>query len=80
MQEYQLGANPNRSDTDNDGMSDTDEERYQLDITHNDRSDDADGDGVSNYNEIIAGTNPSDHLTTPGVNSVLTVVRLLQLN
>jgi hypothetical protein len=57
-------------DSDADGLPDWWEDRYGLD-KHNpaDAAPDADGDGVSNLNEFLAGTNPTNaasyfHFTT----------------
>lgn len=44
QEDFILGTDPTRTDTDGDGVSDADE--------------DADGDGISNLNEIQNGTNP----------------------
>ena len=48
-------------DSDSDGMPDEWEGDYGLNPFTNDAADDLDGDGVSNYDEYIAGTNPSLH-------------------
>ena len=47
-----------RADTDLDGMPDSFELRYGLNINVNDAPDDADNDGLSNLDEYLRGTNP----------------------
>ena len=50
------------TDDDNDGMPDTWESRYGLDPLNTQNSDagnDADGDGISNLNEYLNGTDPT---------------------
>ena len=50
------------TDDDNDGMPDTWESSYNLDplnTQNSDGGDDADGDGISNLNEYLNGTNPT---------------------
>ena len=46
-------------DDDNDGMPDAWEAQYGLNPVVDDASGDLDGDGVSNVNEYISGTNPA---------------------
>ena len=52
--------NPNySSDTDGDGMADAYELEHSFDITNaGDKTTDSDGDGISNLDEFLAGTNP----------------------
>jgi VCBS repeat-containing protein len=46
-------------DVDNDGMPDAFENQYGFDVNNSlDRSTDSDGDGVTNIDEFLAGTNP----------------------
>ena len=53
-------------DTDGDGISDVDEEKYGFDpLDPSDATQDYDGDGVSNFDEIKAGTNPLDPNSYP---------------
>lgn len=58
-------------DSDADGMSDDYEIANALNRLSNDRDEDLDGDGMSNYAEFVAGTNPGD----PG--SVLRITRAI---
>lgn len=46
------------ADIDNDGMPDAWETTYNLSVGINDSAGDADGDGLSNLNEWLLGTNP----------------------
>ena len=49
------------TDTDGDGAPDTWEVRYGFDLNNPaDAAGDADGDGLSNYGEYVAGTHPRD--------------------
>jgi len=55
-------------DDDNDGISDEDEEKYNLDPKDpSDAEKDSDGDGVSNIDEIKSGTNPNDKNDYPRI-------------
>ena len=47
-------------DDDLDGMPDIWESRYGLDTSRDDANEDADSDGLSNFEEMLAGTDPSD--------------------
>ncbi len=49
-------------DMDHDGMSDTWEADYGLDTTRDDSSEDPDGDGYTNIEEYLLGTNPTQNL------------------
>ena len=48
------------ADTDGDGMSDAYETEHGLDLDVDDSAEDADGDGISNLDESVAGTSASD--------------------
>ena len=59
--EVRLGTNPLNPDTDGDGIPDEWETRYGL-LAGNpsDRDGDLDEDGLSNWGEYVAGTDPTD--------------------
>ncbi len=48
-------------DDDNDGMPDSWESAYGLDPLHPDGGEDLDGDGVTNFDEYLAGTSPTEN-------------------
>src|ERR1039457_1909317 len=57
LQEYQLGTDPTKADTDGDGLSDGDEvNKYHT----NPLLADTDGDGIPDGIEVQTGTNPLD--------------------
>jgi hypothetical protein len=59
------------SDSDNDGIPDEWEDRFGMDKNNPlDRDIDSDGDGVSNYNEFIAGTDPTDPNSYPRIDAI----------
>ncbi|MFC1497100.1 LamG-like jellyroll fold domain-containing protein [Verrucomicrobiota bacterium] len=58
--EYQNSTCPTNTDSDGDGMTDGWEVDNSLDPQLDDSSDDADGDGMSNLEELIAGTHPNN--------------------
>ena len=51
-------GNNTDTDDDNDGMPDNWEEMYGLDTLYNDAGDDMDGDGFTNLQEYLNGTDP----------------------
>ncbi len=59
MDEYRLGLDPSRSDTDGDGLPDGWEVAFDLNPRQNDASLDIDGDGLTNLDEYQHGTNPT---------------------
>ena len=59
-EEFMLGTSETSWDTDSDLMPDGWEYTYMLDPVVDDSGDDPDGDGVSNLDEYINGTNPQD--------------------
>jgi hypothetical protein len=59
LEEWQHGANPTQTDTDNDGMPDGWEVTNAFDpVNAGDASSDADGDGLNNLEEYEHGANP----------------------
>ncbi|MEY2485329.1 MAG: hypothetical protein QOH39_977 [Verrucomicrobiota bacterium] len=68
-----------RVDTDGDGLPDDWEQQYFGSTTAASPTVDSDGDGVSNYDEFLAGTNPlnpMDHLAPTGIVNDGTTVTL----
>lgn len=59
------GSDPHSPDSDDDGLIDGWEASFGLSLTQDDAWDDADGDGVSNRVEFLAGTIPTDALSVP---------------
>ena len=63
LQEYQLGSDPQKADTDGDGLSDGDE----VNVSHTDPLvADTDGDGISYGLEVRTGSDPLDRNSTTG--------------
>lgn len=56
--ESSINTNPDNPDSDGDGMPDGWEVTYGLDPLVNNANDEPDNDGMSNYNEYLAGRNP----------------------
>lgn len=69
VKEYQSGTNPDKADTDGDGLSD----KLEI-VTYltNPNKIDTDGDGFSDKAEVDAGRNP-------GVNEAAVLVPIIQL-
>ena len=67
------------TDDDNDGISDVIEISLSLDpLNPADATQDADGDGTNNLDEVLAGTNPRDPTSNPGSRSaVMSVINHL---
>jgi len=60
LEECQLGLNFESSDTDSDGMSDSFEVEFNLDPLNDDASIDLDGDGLTNLEKFLRGSEPND--------------------
>ena len=58
--ECELNLNPESTDTDGDGMSDSYEVDNNLEALIDDASNDLDGDGFTNLEEFLRGTDPTD--------------------
>ncbi len=59
--EYELGTDPRDPDTDDDGLPDGYEVRFEFDpLTPGDQNDDPDGDGDTNLEEYMEGPNVRD--------------------
>ncbi len=77
LREIQLGTNPRDADTDNDGIPDGWEERYDLNPLVNDSGADIDGDGASNLQEYQNDTDPHDPLNVPLAAKLVPIFYLL---
>ena len=55
-EEYELGTDPELIDTDGDGIPDSLEVKWGMDPTRDDTREDLDFDGVSNLDEVLAGS------------------------
>jgi len=82
-QEYRAGTDPRNPDTDRDGLPDGWEVRYGLDPLDDGSLDprngpdgDPDGDGLSNLEEFLYGTNPISSATALRVDQLLVDARV----
>ena len=67
-------TNPNSADTDVDGLTDLEETTIGLDgYFTNPTLNDTDGDSYSDYTEYLAGTDPTNPDSNPGVPETVTV-------
>lgn len=64
MNIVQTGDLPN--DSDNDKLPDDWENKYDLDTDKDDSGEDEDGDGFTNWEEYLAGTDPTNSDSRPG--------------
>ncbi len=68
IEEYWLGTKASLDDTDGDGMPDGWEHDHGLNpLSAADGQQDADRDGVTNFNEMIAGSDPNDYTADQAV-------------
>jgi hypothetical protein len=65
-----IGALEYDADTDEDGIPDRCELRYFSDLTEMTPSSDHDGDGLLDWQECVAGTNPRDSLSRLAIEEV----------
>ncbi len=61
----------NDADDDNDGMPDTWENEHSLNSFVDDAAQDYDGDGQCNFDEWVAGTDPTDSLSVLAVSAII---------
>jgi len=59
LKEQTSGTHPSLTDTDGDGMPDGWEVEHRLNPLSNDASEDTDGDGKTNLQEFLEGTDPN---------------------
>ncbi len=71
--ELGLGTNPNNPDTDGDTMNDGWEATYRDPLDPGNANADPDGDGATDFQESVAGTDPDDQSSVMRITSIVPV-------